>query len=258
MVIAGATMRRARVTDYLFSCITFSPNRGGRGRWRPNELAGAANPVPLADGQQYGQKTTIGMALTARRSVFKQAKDTDHVDSQKSDIRTWRVDNERCWDQARAMLEEIGVATTAVRLSLTALADDAAIVTQAIAAQDGPVVLAGHSYGGAVITQAGASAKVSGLVYINAFVPDIGESALGLSRLIEPARLNTEEHPGAHGLCGLPRKNWLAPLPAQRVFKIILLVSSGIPGVGKRPNRMPMATACARSLAHSFCIIFFM
>ena len=113
--------------------------------------------------------------------------------------------NERCWDPARAMLEELGFATKAVRLSLTALADDAAIVSQAIAAEDGPVVLAGHSYGGAVITQAGADTRVAGLVYINAFAPDVGESAHGLSQLITPACMKTQSHPGADGMLSLTR-----------------------------------------------------
>lgn len=51
---------------------------------------------------------------------------------------------------------------------------------RAIAAQDGPVILVGHSYGGAVITQAGMDPKVAGLVYVAAFAPDNGESVSSL------------------------------------------------------------------------------
>jgi pimeloyl-ACP methyl ester carboxylesterase len=51
-----------------------------------------------------------------------------------------------------------------------------AVTKRAIAAQDGPVILVGHSYGGAVITEAGNDPKVAGLVYITAFAPDRGES----------------------------------------------------------------------------------
>jgi pimeloyl-ACP methyl ester carboxylesterase len=56
------------------------------------------------------------------------------------------------------------------------LDDDAAVTRRVIDGLDGPVVLAGHSYGGAVITEAGLHEKVSALVYISAFAPDKGES----------------------------------------------------------------------------------
>jgi pimeloyl-ACP methyl ester carboxylesterase len=56
------------------------------------------------------------------------------------------------------------------------LADDVAATKRVVHAQNGPVILVGHSYGGAVITEAGNDPKVAGLVYIAAFVPDKGES----------------------------------------------------------------------------------
>ncbi|ODV44504.1 hydrolase [Cupriavidus sp. UYMMa02A] len=64
----------------------------------------------------------------------------------------------------------------AVELPLTSLADDAERTRKMIAQQTGPVLLVGHSYGGAVITQAGDQPNVIGLVYIAAFAPDAGES----------------------------------------------------------------------------------
>ncbi|MEI5996036.1 alpha/beta hydrolase [Paraburkholderia bengalensis] len=64
----------------------------------------------------------------------------------------------------------------AVELPLTSLADDAARTRQMVAQIDGPVLLVGHSYGGAVITEAGHGDNVAGLVYIAAFAPDSGES----------------------------------------------------------------------------------
>jgi len=56
------------------------------------------------------------------------------------------------------------------------LADDVAVTRRTIAALDGPVLLVGHSYGGAVVTEAGTDPKVAGVVYIAAFAPDSGES----------------------------------------------------------------------------------
>jgi alpha-beta hydrolase superfamily lysophospholipase len=58
----------------------------------------------------------------------------------------------------------------------TWFADDPAFTRRAIAAQDGPVVLVGHSCGGGVVTEAGTDAKGASVVYIAAFAPDIGGS----------------------------------------------------------------------------------
>lgn len=70
----------------------------------------------------------------------------------------------------------------AVELPLTSLADDAERTRKMIAQQQGPVLLVGHSYGGAVITEAGNQPNVVGLVYIAAFAPDSGESPGGITQ----------------------------------------------------------------------------
>jgi pimeloyl-ACP methyl ester carboxylesterase len=70
----------------------------------------------------------------------------------------------------------------AVELPLTSLADDAERTRKMVAQVQGPVLLVGHSYGGAVITEAGNAANVMGLVYIAAFAPDAGESPGGLTQ----------------------------------------------------------------------------
>ncbi len=69
---------------------------------------------------------------------------------------------------------------TIVQEATTSLADDVATTKRAIASQNGPVILVGHSYGGAVITAAGNDPKVVGLVYVAAFAPDRGESVATL------------------------------------------------------------------------------
>lgn len=75
----------------------------------------------------------------------------------------------------------------AVENPLTSLADDAARTRQMVSQIDGPVVLVGHSYGGAVITEAGTLPNVVGLVYIAAFAPDAGESPGQLTEQLPPA-----------------------------------------------------------------------
>lgn len=75
----------------------------------------------------------------------------------------------------------------AVEVPLTSLADDAERTRKMVAQQNGPVLLVGHSYGGAVITAAGDLPNVVGLVYIAAFAPDAGESPGGISQAKPPA-----------------------------------------------------------------------
>jgi pimeloyl-ACP methyl ester carboxylesterase len=60
---------------------------------------------------------------------------------------------------------------------MASLADEVAFTKRIIALQDGPVILVGHSWGGAVITQAGDDPKVAGLVYVAAYPPEVGQSA---------------------------------------------------------------------------------
>jgi pimeloyl-ACP methyl ester carboxylesterase len=78
------------------------------------------------------------------------------------------------------LLEAKGLHVVAVQIPLTSFADDVAATQRAIALEDGPVLLVGHSYGGAVITEAGNDPKVAGLVYVAAVAPDQGESTFGL------------------------------------------------------------------------------
>lgn len=80
------------------------------------------------------------------------------------------------WQGVYDVLKNDGYNVTVVQNPTTSLADDVAVTKRAIAAQKGPVLLVGHSYGGVVITEAGNDPKVKGLVYVAAFAPDKGES----------------------------------------------------------------------------------
>jgi pimeloyl-ACP methyl ester carboxylesterase len=80
------------------------------------------------------------------------------------------------WQNVYAILKNMGFNVSIVQNPTISLADDVVATNRVIDVQDGPVVLAGHSYGGAVITEAGNNPKVTRLVYITAFAPDNGES----------------------------------------------------------------------------------
>jgi pimeloyl-ACP methyl ester carboxylesterase len=84
------------------------------------------------------------------------------------------------WEPVYAILKKKGYNVSIVQNPTTSLADDVAATNMIISAQDGPVVLVGHSYGGAVITEAGNNPKVARLAYITAFAPDSGESVASL------------------------------------------------------------------------------
>lgn len=77
----------------------------------------------------------------------------------------------------------------AVEMPLTSLKDDAERTRKMVKQQEGPVLLVGHSYGGAVITEAGDLPNVVGLVYIAAFAPDAGESPGAISQVSPPVAI---------------------------------------------------------------------
>jgi len=84
------------------------------------------------------------------------------------------------WEGVYRILNEEGYNVTVVQNPTISLDGDVAVTKRALAAQDGPAILVGHSYGGVVITEAGSDPNVAGLVYIAAFAPDKGESVSSL------------------------------------------------------------------------------
>ena len=84
------------------------------------------------------------------------------------------------WEGVYRILKKDGYNVSIVQNPTRTLEDDVAVTKRTLAAQDGPAILVGHSYGGAVVTEAGNDPKVAGLVYITAFAPDQGESVNSL------------------------------------------------------------------------------
>jgi pimeloyl-ACP methyl ester carboxylesterase len=84
------------------------------------------------------------------------------------------------WQGVYDQLKKDGYNVTVVQNPTSSLAEDVAVTRRALAAQSGPAILVGHSYGGVVVTEAGNDPRVAGLVYIAAFAPDKGESVSSL------------------------------------------------------------------------------
>lgn len=84
------------------------------------------------------------------------------------------------WEGVYKILKRKGYNVSIVQNPTISLKDDVAVTKRTLEAQDGPTILVGHSYGGAVITEAGTHPKVAGLVYITAFAPDKDESVASL------------------------------------------------------------------------------
>src|SRR5260221_10086235 len=113
------------------------------------------------------------------------------------------------WARVIPLLEKAGLKAVAVQNPLTSLADDVAATKRAIARLDARVILVGHSYGGAVISEGGVDPKVVGLVYVAAFARDVGEAVGDLGKDFPPAPGGAELRPDAGGFLTMTTKGVL-------------------------------------------------
>ena len=121
------------------------------------------------------------------------------------------------WEGVYRALTKSGHSVTVVQNPTISLADDVAVTRRAIAAQDGPVILVGHSYGGAVVTEAGNDPKVAAVVYIAAFAPDAGESVASLIKDPPPGAPVPPILPPQDGFLFLDRSKFHASFAADVV-----------------------------------------
>jgi pimeloyl-ACP methyl ester carboxylesterase len=119
------------------------------------------------------------------------------------------------WEGVYRLLRGKGFSVSVVQHPTISLADDVAVTKRVIAAQNGPVVLVGHSYGGAVITEAGNHPKVVSLVYIAAFAPDTGESVSTLIKDPPPGAPVPPILPPQDGFLFLDRAKFAASFAAD-------------------------------------------
>src|SRR2546427_3225891 len=123
------------------------------------------------------------------------------------------------WEGVYRTLKKDGYNVSIVQNPTLSLADDVAVTKRTLALLDGPVILVGHSYGGAVITEAGNDSKVVGLVYITAFAPDKGESVATLIKDPPPGAPVPPILPPQEGCLFLGKARVPAAFAAARVPK---------------------------------------
>lgn len=130
------------------------------------------------------------------------------------------------WDKVVPLLQAKGYNVVAVHQPMLSADDDVAAVKRAIEAAPGKVILVGHSYGGYVITEAGANDKVAGLVYVAAFAPDANESITSIGKSLPQPEWQKTMIVDSGGFATLPvesvMKNFAQDLPAaeQRVIAV--------------------------------------
>ena len=119
------------------------------------------------------------------------------------------------WQGVYDVLTKDGYNVSIVQNPTISLADDVAATKRTLAAQGGPTILVGHSYGGVVITEAGNDPKVAGLVYIAAFAPDTGESVSALIKNPPPGAPVPPILPPQDGYLFLDRTQFRASFAAD-------------------------------------------
>ena len=134
------------------------------------------------------------------------------------------------WEGVYKALKNDGYTVTIVQNPTITLAGDVAATKQALAAQDGPAILVGHSCGGAVISEAGNDPNVAGLVYIAAFAPDKGESVASLIKDPVPGAPVPPILPPQNGFLFLDRAKFAASFAADvSADKAAFMADSQVP-----------------------------
>lgn len=134
------------------------------------------------------------------------------------------------WEGVYNILKRDGYSVSIVQNPTLSLEDDVAVTKRILEAQDGPTILVGHSYGGAVITEAGNHPKVAGLVYITAFAPDKGESVATLIKSAPPGAPAPPILPPQDGFLFLDRAKFAASFAADvEAEKAAFMADSQVP-----------------------------
>ena len=169
-------------------------------RGRPSGLNGRAHPLPGGRPSRKGAPPCQLQPARSRSEIVL--------------VHGGFVDGSG-WAGVHRILRKDGYEVSVVQNPTLSLGDDVAVTRRAIAALDGPVLLVGHSYGGAVVTEAGTDPKVAGLVYIAAFAPDAGESVSSLIKDPPPGAPVPPILPPRDGFLFLDRSKFHASFAAD-------------------------------------------
>jgi pimeloyl-ACP methyl ester carboxylesterase len=147
------------------------------------------------------------------------------------------------WEEVYKILKNDGYTVSVVQNPTISLADDVAVTKRVLATHSGPVILVGHSYGGAVITEAGNDPKVAGLVYITAFALDNGESVSALIKDAPPGAPVPPILPPQDGFLFLDKAKFAASFAADvDAEKAAFMADSQVPwGVDALSGRISKA-----------------
>ena len=147
------------------------------------------------------------------------------------------------WEDVYKILKKAGYIVSIVQNPTMSLEDDVAVTKRVLATHSGPVILVGHSYGGAVITEAGNDPKVAGLVYITAFAPDNGESVSSLIKDPPPGASVPPILPPQDGFLFLDKAKFFAAFAADvGAEKAAFMADSQVPwGVGALSGKISEA-----------------
>jgi pimeloyl-ACP methyl ester carboxylesterase len=150
------------------------------------------------------------------------------------------------WKPVADILTKKGYNVTLVENPLTSLAADVDATKRALAKQNGKTVLVGHSWGGVVITEAGNDPKVSALVYVSAFAPDVGESAATLSKAGPATEGGAAIHPDDKGNLYFDPKVFPSAVAADLPLKIAESLASHQLPLSLKAFEAPVDTAAWR------------
>jgi pimeloyl-ACP methyl ester carboxylesterase len=179
------------------------------GRWKNRDLAGNAFPFPRTVFVRHANRNCQMRNILLSAATVLLAGTTLASSGHSAELPKGAAHNivlvhgafvdQTSWQPVADILTKKGYSVTLVENPLTSLAADVDATKQALAKQDGRTVLVGHSWGGVVITQAGNDPKVSALVYVSAFAPEVGESLASLSKAGPPTEGGNAIHPDAKG-----------------------------------------------------------
>jgi pimeloyl-ACP methyl ester carboxylesterase len=178
-------------------------NHFADGRWKNRDLAGNAESIPPVHSSGLRSSDMPTGSIDAKHPSLSRHYTSGRLDFGRVAHNIVLVHgafvDQTSWQPVADILKKKGYNVTLVENPLTSLAADVYATKQALANQDGKTVLVGHSWGGVVITQAGDDPKISALVYVSAFAPDVGESLASLAKAGPPTEGGSAIHPDAKG-----------------------------------------------------------